>query len=326
MTNPLISIAIITYNQEFFIAKAIESVLKQELNLEYELLISDDASSDGTINILKSYKTKYPKKIRLIFNKTNLGPSENFHNLILKCKGKFIFLLEGDDFWTSMEKIQKQYEFLVDNPSYIACSHRHMIVDENDNILVDEYTGPGKSNLGEYTLNDFENYRYCGFFGTIAFRNVFLKKPEKLIPLKYLHNFIVDISLNLILVLNGPVFILNENMAAHRILIKKGGTNFKSTIRRKNQVKNRLLYLDRLKQFAKEKYNININFAKRNEKLFVESILFMMRYPSKSNFSILIYVFLLNKDKIKLLRFILSKTSKIPAILLSQIKKEIRRI
>ena len=86
------------------------------------------------------------------------------------------------------------------------------------------------------------------------------------------------------------------------------------------------MYLDRLKQFAKENYNININFAKRNEKLFIESILFMMRYPSKSNFSILIYVFLLNKDKIKLLRFILSKTSKIPAILLSQIKKEIRRI
>lgn len=323
MTNPLISIAIITYNQDQFIAESIESVLKQELNLDYELLISDDASTDGTINILKSYKTKYPDKIRLILNKTNLGPSENFHHLILQCKGEFIFLLEGDDFWTSSEKIQKQYQFLIENPSYLACTHRHKIVDENGNILVDEYTGPGKSNLGEYTLNDFENYRYCGFFGTMAFRNIFLKKPEKLIPLKYLHNFIVDISLNLIIVLNGPIFILNENMAAHRILIKKGGTNFKSTIRRKNQVKNRLLYLDRLKQFAKKDYNINIDFVKRNEKLFIESILFMMRYPSKSNFSVLIFVFLLNNNKIKLLRFILSKTSKMPGILLSQIKKEI---
>ena len=73
--NPLISIAIITYNQDQFITEAIESVLKQELNLDYELLISDDASTDGTINILKSYKTKYPDKIRLILNKTNLGPS-----------------------------------------------------------------------------------------------------------------------------------------------------------------------------------------------------------------------------------------------------------
>ncbi|MDB5282010.1 MAG: putative glycosyltransferase [Bacteroidota bacterium] len=115
-----ISICLITYNQEKFIAQAIESVLMQEGDLDYEIVISDDYSSDATPDIIKSYADKYPNIIRAYFAGKNLGMLRNWEKALKLCKAPLIALLEGDDFWNDPLKLQKQLQVLTDNPDYVV--------------------------------------------------------------------------------------------------------------------------------------------------------------------------------------------------------------
>jgi len=113
-----LSVCMITYNHERYIAQAIESVLMQKTNFAFELVIGEDFSTDRTREICISYKRRYPEKINLILNEKNLGMIPNFVNTVHQCKGEYIALLEGDDYWTNPYKLQKQVDFLENNPDY----------------------------------------------------------------------------------------------------------------------------------------------------------------------------------------------------------------
>lgn len=118
---PLVSIAIITYNQEEFIEETIESCLNQTYK-NIELVIGDDASDDKTVEILLKYKKKYPQKINLILNEKNVGITNNYNKVLSECKGKYICMLGGDDRFLPT-KIEKQIKFLEANPHLIFCFH-----------------------------------------------------------------------------------------------------------------------------------------------------------------------------------------------------------
>lgn len=119
--RPLVSVAIITYNQEKFIEETIESCLKQTYE-NIELVIGDDASNDKTIDILTRYKKKYPQKIKLVLNKTNIGITSNYNKVLKECMGKYICVLGGDDRFLPT-KIEKQVNFLEKNPELVFCYH-----------------------------------------------------------------------------------------------------------------------------------------------------------------------------------------------------------
>ncbi len=133
-----ISILCITYNHEKYIRKALDGFLMQKGNFEYEILIHDDASTDGTIEILKEYKEKYPDKITLILQKENQF-SKGIN--ILKTyiyplvKGKYIACCEGDDFWIYNYKLQKQYDLMESNPNISLCYHNALIYQEEQDLL-----------------------------------------------------------------------------------------------------------------------------------------------------------------------------------------------
>lgn len=112
------SVCMITYNHEKYIAQAIESVIMQKTDLDYELVIGEDCSTDRTRDICKSYKEKYPKKIKLLLQERNLGIIPNFIQTLRACDGEYIAMLEGDDYWTDPYKLQKQATFLDANPDY----------------------------------------------------------------------------------------------------------------------------------------------------------------------------------------------------------------
>lgn len=126
--TPLISIIIVTYNHEKFIANSIDSIIKQEVDFKYELLICNDASSDKTNEILSSYKASYPDLIKVFHNESNEGPWHSANKTHQKCTGKYITWLDGDDYWTYDKKLQKQVDFLEANPEYIGCFHDAQIV------------------------------------------------------------------------------------------------------------------------------------------------------------------------------------------------------
>lgn len=119
----MISACIITYNQENYIEKCINGALTQKTNFDYEIVIGDDNSTDGTSEICKMYTEKFPLKFRYFHRNQNLGMMGNWIATINNCNGKYIALCEGDDYWTDPLKLQKQVDFLERNSKFSSCFH-----------------------------------------------------------------------------------------------------------------------------------------------------------------------------------------------------------
>ena len=133
MTSPMVSVAMITFNHRQFIANAIESVLMQKTENAYDLVIGDDFSTDGTREILLNYQRQYPETIHLALADRNLGSKgkTNFVRTLALCSGKYVALLEGDDYWTDSQKLKVQTTFLDTHPEYSACFHNVHILNES---------------------------------------------------------------------------------------------------------------------------------------------------------------------------------------------------
>ena len=147
--RPLVSIAIPVYNHELYIAKAVESVLMQETSFDFEIVIGDDCSTDKTREILLSFKEKYPEKINLLLAEKNCGVLRNSFNIFKNCKGKYIAMLEGDDYWSYACKLQKQVDFLELNDDYTGCFHDARVVSQQE----DDTDNPNKY-LKNYKLSE----------------------------------------------------------------------------------------------------------------------------------------------------------------------------
>jgi glycosyltransferase involved in cell wall biosynthesis len=157
----LVSIFLITYNHEKFIAKAIDSILMQKCNFNFEIIVGEDCSKDSTKEIIFNYQKKYPEIIKPIFNKKNIGPSENAKNVLRACKGDYIAMLEGDDYWTDSLKLKKQIDFLESKPEYSFSCHRYKIKREGEEIFnEDYYPGLFKDNTVGFDIDQELFFKY----------------------------------------------------------------------------------------------------------------------------------------------------------------------
>jgi glycosyltransferase involved in cell wall biosynthesis len=128
---PKISVCMITYNHEGYIEQAVRSVLMQETDCEYEIVIGEDCSTDRTREILLRLADEAPNRIRLLLRESNLGVNRNFLETYASCRGKYIALLEGDDYWTDPTKLARQAAAMDAHQEWSICFHRTMCVDEN---------------------------------------------------------------------------------------------------------------------------------------------------------------------------------------------------
>jgi len=133
--KPLVSVHMITYNHEKFIAQAIEGVLMQKTSFPFELVIGEDCSTDRTRKIVVDYANRYPEIIKPILHEKNVGAKANSESVGEACTGKYVALCEGDDYWIDPLKLQKQVDFLDSNPGFSVCFHRARIVDKFGNCL-----------------------------------------------------------------------------------------------------------------------------------------------------------------------------------------------
>lgn len=117
-TAPLVSVSMICYNAEPFIAKAIEGVLLQECDFPLELVIGDDRSTDRTREICETYAARYPELIRVLPPQANLGIGGNTARTMGSCRGRYIAVCDGDDIWTDPLKLKRQVEFLETHPDF----------------------------------------------------------------------------------------------------------------------------------------------------------------------------------------------------------------
>lgn len=202
----------ITYNHEFFLAQAIESVVMQETHFLYELIIGEDCSTDRTRQICLDYQKKYPEKIHLLLHETNRGMMPNFFQTLETCTGKYIALLEGDDYWTDPYKLQKQVAFLEAQPDFVTCFHRVKILDneglQKRNL---EYLLPGKK--AYYTVDDLlEHSCFIPTCSTLTRNHLFPELPDWLRTVT-----LGDIAYQILNALHGKIGFLDETMAVYRV-------------------------------------------------------------------------------------------------------------
>lgn len=212
---PLVTVVITTYNQEHYIRKAIDSVLAQKTDFDFEIYITEDCGTDGTRAILQEYAAKYPQRIRLNLRDKNVGISHNWYEGLCAAKGEFVCTLEGDDWWRDEHKLQKQADFLRSHPEYLAVSHTLLLTDDEGNTYG---TLPDDKRIlnADATMALF--LRGVTYSCTACMvRNIF-KTPDPAREAYVTANrSIADFALCMLYLDGGRVFVMDEAMSAYRV-------------------------------------------------------------------------------------------------------------
>ena len=216
---PLVSICIVSYNHEEYISEAIESILMQITNFDYEIVIGEDCSTDSTKAIVREYELKYPEIFHAIYQATNVGRQQNIYEHTLpECKGKYIAYLEGDDYWTDPYKLQKQVDILEAHPECSACFTNAAVENENGDEQPSVYLGSGRpESLGLRPRRDYLSqidliWAWCVPTCTMVMRH----EHVKVLPGWLSQIPAGDWGLGMILSERGPFKYLDINTATYR--------------------------------------------------------------------------------------------------------------
>lgn len=129
---PLVSVRVITYNHEKFIAQCLEGILMQRVNFPFEVIVGEDCSTDRTREIVLDYGRRFPETIRVIASETNAGGMQISMRVHKACRGKYQTMCEGDDYWIDPLKLQKQVDFMEAQPEVSLCFHNAFIINETN--------------------------------------------------------------------------------------------------------------------------------------------------------------------------------------------------
>lgn len=304
---PLISVSMLTYNQKKYIHQAIESVLEQKIKYQFEIVVGDDCSTDGTSEILLCYANKYPKLIKLITHKKNIGIVKNSLSLKPFYCGKYIAPLDGDDYFIDPYKLQEQAEFLEANPQFAGIAGQIKVVDDRDNFL-------GKKELeiilknyckgSCYTKKDVEHYRMSGIPGTMMYKRLISLLDEQLLNLYDASPAMADRKMNLVLAFKGGVYCSNKEVTAYRVY----DSSF-STRRRKYCSSFYAFYeMEELQCLAKELFGEEIDYGQAKMKAWYGTFISALRHPNKRNIQAARMIYRYDINQREKIIFLLSHT------------------
>lgn len=198
----------VTFRHERFIDEAIGSVLNQQTGFPIELVIGEDNSPDGTGDHIRRYADTANVRIRTRFNQVNLGAAANFEINLKECRGEYIALLEGDDYWTDPRKLQRQIEFLDANPEFSTCFHPVDIFCDG-RIREDHLT---RSVPDVSTIRDLAQGNYMHTCSVVFRAGLFDRLPEGFNSAPA-----GDLFLHMLNARHGPIKRLPQKMATYRI-------------------------------------------------------------------------------------------------------------
>ena len=138
-----VSVVLLTYDHERYIAQAVDSVLAQETPFDVELLISEDCSTDRTREIVRDYAARHPDRIRLFLSERNINTNEVTLRALRAARGDLVAFLDGDDYWISPHKLARQVEFLDAHPECSMCFHGAIVRSEEGAFPPRPYKPPG---------------------------------------------------------------------------------------------------------------------------------------------------------------------------------------
>lgn len=208
-----LSVAMITYNHETYIGQAIESVLAQKVNFEFEIVIGEDRSTDGTRAVVEEFYRRYPDRIRLLLRDHNVGGNRNFAQTVEACQGEYVALLEGDDYWTATDKLQKQVDFLDENPDYTICSGRaRSLYEVGAQNLDTKWEVFPSCPPGTYSVRDILRDPFVITCTAMLRRKLIGQFPEWFFGIK-----LGDWPLFAMLASHGKIELMDATMAAYRV-------------------------------------------------------------------------------------------------------------
>lgn len=172
MRDIMLSVCVVSYNHEKYIEECLDHILSQKTDFKMEILFGDDCSTDNTLQIVRQKYVGGGTDVQIIEREENLGLCKNMYDLFLRARGKYVYLMDGDDYLYSDEILQKQVDFLEAHDDYFSATSREYIYKPSDGSL-----GKVEIKTGDYTIKDFleDEIVPCNY-GTM--RNVFYQDRE----------------------------------------------------------------------------------------------------------------------------------------------------
>lgn len=229
MNQPTVSIYLPTFNHEAYVVRALDSILMQQTDFSYEVLIGEDCSTDTTRQVLEDWQKNHPDpRFHFFFRQENMHrqPVTNALDLKQRCTGKYIICLEGDDYWTDPLKLQTQVDFLESHPDYYAVAHNCIVVGADSEPNGETYP---QCHDSEYTFRHYANDILPGQFTTLLSRN-YMTDPELDRSLLQPHRGPGDRNLYFTLLYHGRIHCIQQTMSAYRHIAKEG-SSYSATVR-----------------------------------------------------------------------------------------------
>ena len=210
----MVTIRCLVYNHEPYLRQCLDGFVMQKTNFRFEAIVHDDASTDGSADIIREYAAKYPDIIKPIIQTENqYSKRDGSITRILNAytHGKYVAYCEGDDYWTDPLKLQKQVDFLESHPDYVMCSHRFKVFKQNENLMEDDWYGEVPDGI-TYDLNSLIHGSWYNQPLTLVYRfealnvNEYLKYPNA-----------KDATLVYHLLKNGKGYLMPDVMGVYRL-------------------------------------------------------------------------------------------------------------
>ena len=215
----LLSVRLMVFNHESYIREAMEGILKQKTTFPIEVVVGDDFSTDNSLAIISEYKNTTHIHFKILErkigddywqNRQKIGRLHNFYNIIENCTGKYIALLDGDDFWTDSLKLQKQVDFLENNDDFSICFHNMKIANESNPLNL-EFT----NTKNQESVSNIVNLAAKGNF--IFTASAVFRKPTAAYPEWLIHLPIGDYPLHLYNAQFGKIKYMDQVMGGYRV-------------------------------------------------------------------------------------------------------------
>ena len=210
--EPLVSVCMTAYNHAPYIGRAIEGVLSQRTTFAVELVLSDDCSTDGTGAICRDYAARYPDRIRLLTGDVNVGMRANYRRTIEACRGRYVAMCDGDDWWCDPEKLERQVAMLEADPSLGLCYTRSLRL----------FEGTGRElHYPEVMLTDFDRLLFNNTVENctaVARRDLILRYYAEVRPEEHPEWLTDDAPMWLWFAAESRIAWLDAKTAVHRML------------------------------------------------------------------------------------------------------------
>lgn len=232
--NPMVTVIINSYNMRDYIAECLQSVAKQKTDFEVEAIVCDDCSPDGTQDIIRELSKSLPSNwTYLLYEKNSGNGGESMGKESTgRARGKYLAVLDGDDFWTYDYKLQEQVDFLESHPDYAAVFHRCEVVGKDSKPSGIGYPEcPGD----EYTFKEFFYCSLPGQLGTSLYRREeYVRAREAFMGMRLYKSYPGDRRNAFFTLCNGRVACLPQKWSAYRY-VPKGSSSYSSTVKINDQ-------------------------------------------------------------------------------------------